>query len=182
MIPFGKVDVKIDPQPLMEQLRAHQELWGQQAARIRDGSPHSATTDIWLRYRDPDAYYRQHGLNMAHFCDEHVSVWLPPAVPLSQGVSLARYLAGDRRLGGVLLTCTPPGCRIEPHIDHGWHAEVHDKLYVALQVRPGAEFCWHDGTIRATDGDVYWFRNDLTHWVVNNSDVDRIGMIVCLRK
>jgi quercetin dioxygenase-like cupin family protein len=164
------------------ELSAHPNLWGQQTARLGAGSPHRASTDIWLRYRDVDAYVAEHGTEMSRFCDEHESVWLPPSRLLPACVGIAKRIAGERPLGGVLLTKLPPGRRIERHTDSGWHAEAHDKLYVAIQVAPGMKFCWDDGAISATDGDVYWFRNDVPHWVENPTDTDRISMIVCVRK
>lgn len=179
---FGRMDAAIDAQPIIAQLNQHPHLWGQQKARLRPGSPHSETQDIWLRFRDLDKYVQEHGADMSRFVDEHESVWLPPADLLTAAKAAAIHLAGDRLLGGVLLTRTPPGGRIAPHIDGGWHAAAHDKFYVALQVRSGARFCWEDSAINATDGEVYWFRNDVPHWVENDSDADRIGMIVCLRR
>jgi len=30
-------------------------------------------------------------------------------------------------------------------------------------------------------GDAWWFDNSVVHWVENNTDSDRIAMIVCIR-
>lgn len=179
---FGKLDIKIDPKPLMDQLEAHPELWGGIPLRLWKGSPHDQTTDIWVRYRDPDAYTAKYGSDLSYYSDEHEAVWLPPSEILPAAKELAVNVAGNRRIGGVFITKTPPGRRVKPHIDWGWHAEQHDKFYVALQTRPGAVFCWRSGVIKATDGEVYWFNNNVPHWVNNFSDTDRIGMIVCLRR
>jgi Aspartyl/Asparaginyl beta-hydroxylase len=179
---FELVDSGIDVVPIVAQLEAHPELWGQQAARLGANSPHAESTDIWLRYRDVESYAIQYGTNMAHFCDEHESVWLPPSELIPAAVAIADQIAGNMALGGVLLTKLPPGARIARHTDHGWHAEAHDKFYVAVQARPGMKFCWDDGAIEAVDGEVYRFRNDVPHWITNESPVDRISMIVCVRR
>jgi hypothetical protein len=178
---FGRVPVVVDAAAIVAELRAASHLWGQQKARLGGNSPHSETQDIWVRYRDVDAYIATYGANMSHFCDEHESVWLPPADFLPSAKQVALDLSAGFTLGGVLITTTPPGGCIAPHVDTGWHAEAHDKLYIALQVRPGARFCWQDGEINALDGEVYWFRNDVPHWVINDSNADRVGMIVCIR-
>lgn len=187
---FEKLDYTVNVGPIVAQLAAHPELWGQQTARTIAGSPHDETQDIWLRYRDLNAYRAEYGDDMSHFCDEHESVWLPPADKLRHASLIARTIAHrfeqsaqfPGNLGGVLITKTPPGGRIKPHIDRGWHAEAHDKYYVALQVAPGMRFCWEDGTIEAKDGEVYKFQNDRRHWCENDSDIDRISMIVCVRR
>ena len=84
------------------------------------------------------------------------------------------------KLGGILVTKIPPGGRIERHIDRGWHAEHYEKIYVAVQSPAGSKFCFEDGEIQAANGDAWWFRNDVPHWVENDTDQDRIAMIICL--
>lgn len=179
---FEKIAAGLDVSAVLDQLAQHPELWGQQAARLGAGSPHAESTDIWLRFRDLEEYKILYGSNMASFCDEHVSVWLPPAELLPAAKEIAEQIAGERPLGGVLLTRLPPGARIGRHADAGWHAEAHDKFYVALQVRPGMRFCWDTAAIYAVNGDVYSFRNDVPHWVENPTDTVRISMIVCVRR
>lgn len=175
---FGAVPV----QRLRQQLADHPELWGQQRARLVPGSPHEGTVDIWARFRDLDAYQAEYGSDMSHFVDEHESVWLPPSDDLPAIKGIATEIADGRRLGGVLITKTPPGGRIKPHTDSGWHAEAHEKYYVAIQVAPGMVFGFPDGGIEAKNGEVYKFRNDVEHWVINGSSIDRIGAIVCVRR
>lgn len=178
---FVQLREDIDVGPLKAQLDAHPELWGQQRARMKPGSPHTGTVDIWARYRDLDAYRAEFGEDMSHFVDEHESVWLPPSDDLPAIKTLASELCEGYRLGGVLLTLTPPGGQILPHTDHGWHAEVHQKLYLPIQVTPEMEFGWEDGVMHAREGDLWWFRNDRPHWVNNPTLVPRIGAIFCVR-
>lgn len=169
---------------LRAELAAHPALWGKQTARIGVGSPHALSTDIWVRYRDLDQYRERHGDDMSAFCDEHESVWLDPALDLPSAVAIARGLVGgdDALLGGVLLTRLPPRASIGRHVDGGWHAEAHEKFYVAVKAPKGAVFGFETGNIEAEDGDVWWFRNDVPHWVINDSDEDRIAMIVCVKR
>jgi hypothetical protein len=84
-------------------------------------------------------------------------------------------------LGGVLITRIPPGGRVQPHKDSGFHAGMYSKFLVNLEAAPGQAFIFPDGSLRSEQGDVSCFRNDVSHSVVNNSDHDRVSMIVCLR-
>lgn len=179
---FRLIRSGVDVSKVVSQLAAHPELWGQQKARLLPGSPHADTVDIWVRFRDVEVYRAEHGSDMSHFVDEHESIWLPPAEVLPAAVKIAKGIAYDRPLGGVLITKTMPGGRIKPHTDRGWHAEQHDKFYVALQNDPGCVFGWESGSLIADAGDVWEFRNDISHWVENNSSRDRLSMIVCLRR
>lgn len=185
---FLKIAENVDTVPMLLALRRNPQLWGQNPERqYAPGTPHAGMTDIWLRYNDRrpfDAGERP----FSEINDPHESVWypasdfLPQARPIVFGL-MAR-VEGER-LGGILITKLPPGGKIAPHTDGGWHAGNYDKYYVALQNEPGSEFYWGEagegGTIRAKTGDVYWFRNDIIHGVRNDSADDRIAMIVCIQ-
>jgi len=85
------------------------------------------------------------------------------------------------RLGGVLITRLPPGGKIYPHADAGWHAAYYDKYFVPVQNKAGATFGFIDGDINPSIGDVWKFNNSVPHWVNNDSDEDRIAMIICIK-
>ncbi len=171
----------LDVAGLVAQLNARPDLWGQHGQRRAPDSPHAASDDIWLRYREYAELTEP-----ARFIEPHESVWYPSAAVLPDAVLIADRLMQapaicGERLGGVLITRLPPGAEIKPHVDHGWHAGHYQKFYVALRNKPGSVFGWPTGDLHAADGDVWWFRNDVSHWVVNGSDTERLSMIVCIR-
>jgi quercetin dioxygenase-like cupin family protein len=177
--PFLKIAEGIDTLPLLLALHRQPWLWDQHPARrVAPGSPHAEMTDIWVRYGEAG------GDDYSALAGPHDSVWYPAAHALPQVrpivFGLMARVEGER-LGGILITRLPPGGRIAPHTDSGWHAGYYEKFYVALQNPPGAVFAWEQGAIHARTGDCWWFRNDLPHWVENHSNVDRIAMIVCIR-
>lgn len=173
---FEKV-LEVDVSEAVKELEGHPELWGKYSLR-KSSYVHTMMTDIWVRYNDIKNIGPQ-------FNDEHESAWYPDAelIPNIKKIAfeLMNKLEGTR-LGGILITKLPPGGRIEPHVDRGWHAGYYEKFYVALQNHPGSVFCWEGQEINARSGEVYWFRNDVPHWVENNSDKDRISLIVCMRR
>lgn len=183
MASFSKVTGGVPMGLLQAQLAANPFLWDQfDVRRTSPGSPHSEMTDIWVRYNDPAPFIAKG--SWVGFNEEHRSVWYPseyflPALrPIVFG--LMGLLEGVE-LGGVLLTRLPPGGRIKRHTDAGWHAKHYEKFYVAINAPPGARFCWDDGVINPAEGDIWHFRNDVPHWVENDSDVDRLAAIVCIR-
>ena len=88
-------------------------------------------------------------------------------------------------LCAVLITRIPPGSGIDPHIDKSWHVEYTEKFYLTLKGAPGAAFYCDDGTweesIEPRPGDLYLFDNRKRHWVENQSDQDRVTLIMCIR-
>jgi len=177
-------------EPLAAQIDAQPELWStHDERRTHEGTSHAETSDIWVRYNDirraAGETHRERLLSLTH---EHVPVWYPAwqALPALRPFvfSLMAAVEGEM-LGGVLITRVPPGGVIAPHADTGWHVNYYDKFYVAVQSAPGADFvCEHDGEVERLNmrtGDVWLFDNRKVHSVENNSDQDRITLIVCIR-
>lgn len=150
--------------------------------RTFPNSPHAQMTDLWVRYNDVTPYIEAGSLD--GFDNEHDSVWYPIAdkLPSLKKVifNLMREVEGER-IGGILITKLNPGGKILPHTDKGWHAQYYDKFFVPIQIKEGAVFGFTDGDIHAKEGDAWWFDNSKPHWVNNDTDIDRIAMIVCIR-
>jgi quercetin dioxygenase-like cupin family protein len=185
---FLKVAQGINTQHLQQALDTHAHLFGRITLRSAPpGGPHKEMTDIWVRYNDITKYTP----NDANFCtdisdfnDEHDSVWYPAYHALPELKPILFWMMGTfegERLGGILITKLPPGGKIQPHVDGGWHAKYYEKFYVAVKTPKGSVFGFNDGNIEAQDGDIYWFDNSVPHWVHNDTAEDRIAMIVCIK-
>lgn len=182
---FLKLPLEFDVAPLLVQLAAAPDLWGQNRLRnLAQGGPHAEAPDIWVRYADvtkygPDTYGRM--------ADDPVHVWYPawrrlPALrPIIFG--LMAHVEGES-IGGIWITKVPPGRQVYRHRDWGRHCDYHDKYYVTLQSHPAAGFfCDGDGHfegITPTPGECWLFDNHKPHWVENHSNVDRLTLIVCI--
>lgn len=150
--------------------------------RTFPNSPHAQMNDIWVRYNDIKPFEEKGSL--VGFEAEHDSIWYPVVekLPSVKKVvfDLMRLVDGER-LGGVLITKLPAGGHIARHTDAGWHAQYYDKFYVPILNKKGSTFCFDDGIIDPELGQAWWFDNSNPHWVNNDSDTDRIAMIVCIR-
>jgi len=150
--------------------------------RTFTNSPHSEMSDIWARYNDVKPFEEKGDLT--GFEAEHDSIWYPviDKIPSVKKVvfDLMRKVDGER-LGGILITKLPPNGHIARHTDSGWHAQYYDKFFVPVLIKQGAIFGFDDGDIDAKEGEAWWFDNSNPHWVTNNTDTDRIAMIICIR-
>lgn len=164
------------------QLEAHPEVWNQHTWRTEHpNSPHREVDDIWVRYNDLTNF----DPDPAVFNGPHDPVWYPVIHKLPAIRELAMRAMVDfgyAVLGGVLITRIPPGKQVYPHSDHGWHARRYEKLCVQIKGDQRQAFHFNDVSLSANDGDVYWFDNSFVHWVTNDSDRERISMIVCVRR
>lgn len=172
----------VDVAPLAAELEAHPEVWDQIRLRtFHDKSPHREISDIWCRYNDLQNFQG----NLAKFNGPHTSVWYPVIEKLPSVINLSHEVlerTDGERLAGILITRVPPGAKVYPHVDSGWHAENHIKIGVQVKGDHRQAFCFEDGELSAIDGEVYEFNNLVPHWVRNNSDRERITLIVTLRK
>lgn len=177
---------RVDPRPLLDQIDAQPGLWDQHAFRKTfENTAHSRMSDIWVRY---NAYENLDWDEPWLFGEEHIPVWYPawPRLPALRSLvfDLMQQVDGEM-LGGIFITRLPPGEMIAPHADIGWHVEYFSKFYVTLRSAPEAAFaCEHEGKVernRPAPGDVYCFDNRKLHWVENETQSERITLIVTIR-
>ena len=178
---FHRVSGGMDITPALSEIGENSHLFGEFNARKESpGSPHAEMDDIWLRYGDISAMIESG--DYSKIADEHDSIWLKDLPAAKRLCFDVMALVDGERLGGVLITRLPPGGKITPHVDGGWHAQYYNKFYVPLKNEEGSVFGFECGDIEAVPGEVWEFNNSHKHWVNNDSDCERIAMIICIKK
>lgn len=173
MTPIRKVASGIDVSGIKSALDAHPELWNARTARTDpEDSPHHGLDDIWARYADMETMQPD---------GSHKSIWYEEIPGVRPVVDALMHAAGGSQLGGVLITRIKPGQVCKPHVDEGWHARFYDKFAVQIAADPKQSFHFEGHELVTAPGDVFWFDNSHKHWVTNDSDVDRITLIACIR-
>lgn len=181
-----KMDWNVPVKQLAEELAEQPELWNANTMRTKfyADSPHREADDIWIRYRDWSEYDPG---NPKAFSDEHESVWYPAYYKLPAIDWILAHLQnnlGDFDLGGILITRIPPGKQVYRHSDaESWHAtHYREKVLVVVQSAPGQTFNYDRESHEGEAGNVFLFDNAPPHWVVNDSDVDRISLIFSIKR
>lgn len=173
-----RIGLTVDVESLRAQLESKSFLWDKnKARRMGPESPHREMTDIWIRANPHPTG--------GDYTREHDSTWFSAFydLPACRQIIFDVMAAVDgERLGDILITKLPPGKQIYPHADDGWHAKYYKKFYIPIKNEPGAIFGFEDGDINPEIGDVWYFENDKLHWVRNDTDTDRIAMIICIRR
>lgn len=179
---------------LMQNLKTHlverelgfnSQLWGEWPLRTQyEGSPHRDATDIWLRFRDP---FEMATLTPVEFCNSrYTPQWYACMDKLrhTQKIIEKIFLLMDgEELGACLITKVPPGKGVAWHSDDNWNSNHFlNKYLVVIQTGEGAYFetCGEKHPGKA--GDLFLFDNRLPHRVVNDSDVDRISLIISIKQ
>jgi Aspartyl/Asparaginyl beta-hydroxylase len=176
MIPIKLIARNLPVAQLQQDLLDHPELWNAHSER-KSLYAHTKMSDIWVRY---NADHK----DLSAMQEPHDSVWYPSyeSLPgLKQLIfPVMQYVEGER-LGGVLITHIPPGSQVLPHVDSGWHANYYDKFAVQIAGGDGQGFHFEDASLVSQTGDLFTFDNSKSHWVTNESDFDRITLIICIK-
>jgi uncharacterized cupin superfamily protein len=178
--PIALLSRGADVAPIVAALERHPKLWNEHRQRLAM-YPHAGVADIWVRYNPIENYAG----DMEAFNAEHESEWYYPAADLlgvKPLVFAMMHAFGGVQLGGVLITRIPPGGEVRPHVDRGWHASYYDKIAVSLKADERQRFCFDDAELVTRTGDVFTFDNSRRHWVINESDAERMTLIVCIRR
>lgn len=172
---------------MLEELASNPSVWNRYTLRTKtyESSPHREVDDIFLRYRDWAEFDHEHP---ERFADQHVSQWYAAADELPSVKTTIEKIftvVGGSELGGCLITRIPPGKQVYPHSDSGcWHSQYYRSKYLLLlQSAPGQSFEFgdeekHEGKA----GELFIFDNHPVHSVINNSDCDRVSLIMAIRQ
>lgn len=169
---------------LLDQLSNKPQVWNRYNMRTQmfPNSPHREVDDIWLRYRDWSEFDPD---NPTSFSDPHTSINYPAWYELpAAGEVISNLVNPGDELGGCLITRIKPGGKVYPHSDAGaWHSTYYEtKVLVLLQSAPDQSFNFEGEAHVGVGGDVFEFDNHPVHWVLNDSDVDRVSLICAIRR
>lgn len=169
---FHRLAQNVNVAPLLATLFRHPELWDQDRLRTTTpNSPHGEASDVILRFGKPS-------LDDTGPFDNRPSMALLGALNTVLGVM---QLVGGSELGRVIITRLPPGARILPHADEGKYARRMTRHQIMLQSLPGNVFRCGEESISTLSTELWWFNTELEHEVINNSQDDRLALIIDCR-
>ncbi len=195
---FKIVKEGMDVSALATAIAMRPDLWGADTfLRKYPQAPFGVTDTIMLRFPEiqeglSDEDIERYKANQLPGIDQHECKAWPAWSVLTQAqpfvLDLARFVEATR-IGRVMINRVRPGGRIFRHADTPEHARYWRRFHLVIQGQPGALlYCGEkadgkdDEAIQMLTGRLFWFRNDLHHEVRNESAVDRISMVIDLRK
>lgn len=151
--------------------------------------PFGETDSIIVRFPPRSVHETEQELAKAQVTiDQHENVWLPVAqdLPLIKNIAfdLARLVEATR-IGRVIINRILPGGHIFRHADTPVHANYWSRYHVVLHALPGVQFfCGADGEeelVNMVTNEVWFFRNELPHEVINETADPRIHLVIDLK-
>lgn len=175
---FKLMAAGIDVQPALAELSANAHLWPLFTLRQdTPGSPHHDTECIVLR--GPSTYTLEAVFN------DLAAEWLPYADTLPELknlVAYAQHALGDGvELGRVMVVNLKAGGAIDEHYDDGAYAAYYDRFHIVLSSDDGNEFHCGGEEKRMRAGEMWQFNHHIMHRVLNQSNADRVHLIIDAR-
>lgn len=176
---FKQIAIDLDVRPLLSALEAQPHLWSEITARqTTQGSPHRDTETIFLRWAQE--------LSVETVFTAIPAIDYPAFYNLPEARALIAQLVAlieAKEIGRIIITKLKSGGRIEPHADEGAYADYYERFHVVLSSGKGNLFFVEqpggaDEYTEMEQGSAWWFHHKRKHWVVNNSQADRIHLIV----
>lgn len=172
---FHRILSNINVLQLLDQLRGNPQLWNVDDSWTggKVGSAVYNTDNIVLRYNKSSVT----GLND----------WSKPAFSILSAAQpiifdLMRAIPGEH-LGKVIITRLRAGEKIDWHIDHmpPGIPPYFQRYQIPLSIFPGVTFHCGNEVLCMEPGTAWWFNNQITHAVFNDSSEDRISMLTDIR-
>jgi hypothetical protein len=173
---FQQLASNIVTMPVLHAISRNPQWWDADKRRTTfEGTPHGSVSDIILRFGTDN----ENVGDDLEAVDRPVMKMLPDAKRMSLDVM---RMVGGSRLGRLVITKLPPGKSILPHADvMGAYAEYYTRYHLALLGLPGSLFRCGDETVNMQTGELWWFDAAAEHELRNNSDDDRIHLLIDVR-
>lgn len=177
----------VDVRPLLNRLQASDPKVWREDTYLRDfpQGPFGDTESIILRF--PPRTVTETMAELEDYnskVDQHENVWMPCAKDFPEFTDLVyelAYKAKATRIGRVMINKLNAGGRVYAHADTPAHALYWSRFHVVVGAFPGVDFRCGDEHVQMQTGEVWFFRNEFEHEVINNSPHPRIHMIVDLK-
>ena len=177
----------VDTMPLVAAISRQPELWSEDTyLRQYPQGPFGDTDTIMLRFPKQvvlksEKQLERYKANRLPGYDQHESIFYPAwnLLPEAhQHVFALMSVVRGVRLGRVMINRVRPGGRIYRHADTPEHTARWRRHHLVLHGRPGSTLSVADEAIPMLTGMLFWFDNREEHEVINNSDDDRISMVI----
>jgi hypothetical protein len=174
-----KIASGVDISSLADAIESRPYLFSAIKARQETpGSAHGDTESIFLRWAESQTL--EAVFNEIPAIDYPALEQLPEVRPI-----LARIvdLLGTSAIGRILIVKLRPGGFITPHIDEGAYADHYERFHLVLESGIGNAFFVefepdHSEVAYMKPGELWWFDHKRKHWVINDSQVSRIHLII----
>jgi hypothetical protein len=175
---FKRVTADIDIAPFLDEIDAHPELWAVDSSRQKGKPAQRETQSISIRSHEAKAILDSEArVNMPvgyRGRPTSLSPYFPVAVDFVE--QLVDGMKGA--MGRAVIALLKPNGTIYPHIDDRLYWLLRDRYHLVIKSVSGSHFRAGGEEVRMQTGELWWFDPTVTHEAFNDSEEERIHIIV----
>lgn len=174
---FRLLEDAIDVGPFLREIDEHPEIWALDPERQTKVAEQRETEAVVLFDHDPALTFRQaRAKHPVTYVGNPTSV----ADSLPQLADFVRKLA--RRVRGIpgraAVVRLRPNGKVYEHVDWGFYYQLRDRFHLVIKSHAGSPLRTGSELRRLAEGELWWFENRIPHEAWNESEQDRIHLIV----
>ena len=172
------VEKGIDVQPFLAEIEANSECWYMDQTRQERISVQRETHAIALRCHADTAIGDSRVRRAKAVGYRCRPTPVSESFPFISGYvdQLVRNMNGT--MGRCVLVKLKPNGTVYPHTDDGLYWLLRDRYHLALKSVTGSHVKMGDEEVRMQEGELWWFDHTVSHAAFNDSDEDRIHIIL----
>ena len=175
---FKLIQEGIDTRPYLDEIEANAELWSMDTSRQEKIVTQRETRTITLR-----SHASQASIDSRVRRARPVGYRGQPSEMSARLPLISAYVDGlvrsmDGTMGRAVMTNLRPHGTIHPHTDDGLYWLLRDRYHLVLKSVAGSHFKAGDEEVRMQAGELWWFDPTVPHEAFNDSDEERIHVIV----
>ena len=172
------VEKDIDVRSLLDEIEANSELWYLDTTRQEKITYQRETHTIALRCHADTAGDDSRVRRAKPLGYHGRPTSMSEKLPLNSDYvdQLVRTMNGT--IGRCVLAKLAPNGKIYRHTDDGLYWLLRDRYHLALKSINGSHFKVGGDEVRMQEGELWWFDHTAAHEAFNDSDEDRIHLIV----
>jgi hypothetical protein len=174
---FKLLESGIDVAPILRELADHPELWGQNTGRQNSVDVQRETQAVAIcSHTDQRTFLEARQQSPVSYVGRPTPTaqLLPNALEFVQ--RQLRQLHG--RSGRAVIVRLKPHGHVYEHIDGGLYYDLRYRCHLILHSVAGSRLRAGNEEVRMREGEFWWFDNQQPHDAVNESDEDRIHLIM----
>ena len=175
---FTPLKSGIDVAPFLTELDAHLELWDMDPSRQEAKPAQRETQAICIRAQGEKAVLDSDHRQKMPIGYRGQPTALSPNFPLAEVFIEQLVLSMKGAMGRAVIARLRPQGTIHPHIDDRLYWLLRDRYHLVLKSVAGSHFKAGGEEVRMQQGELWWFDPTVEHSAYNDSEEDRIHIIV----
>jgi aspartyl/asparaginyl beta-hydroxylase len=175
---FKLIQDGIDTRPYLDEISANAELWSMDTSRQEKIVTQRETQAITLRSHATQASIDSRVRRAKPIGYRGQPSAMASRLPLISGYVDELVRSMDGKMGRVVMTNLRPHGTIHPHTDDGLYWLLRDRYHLVLKSVAGSHFKAGGEEVRMQQGQLWWFDPTVLHEAFNDSEEDRIHVIV----